>query len=321
MISTSRPSALQVSFDAPHAKLVQSGRGTCLELPMPLLAGISGETLGSPDARHFQSNGFLLAEHDDTLIGAALIDASTRLEDPVEQTYRQLLHLTHGWHLYRIWNYIPGINDTRGGLERYQQFNIGRWTAFESCFGRDLRAFMPAASAVGLQGDQAVVIFEAGRTRPNYLENPSQIPAYHYPADYGPRPPSFARGVVIARPHLRTAFLSGTASIEGHRSLGAGDWPLQFRTTLHNIEIMLDRMQVSAALTPERWADAGIVDAHFKCYLRHPESLPLFREWIQDACGHDRHFTYVQADICRKDLDIEIEGVALTTAPPARHES
>jgi hypothetical protein len=121
---------------------------------------------------------------------------------------------------------------------------------------------------------------------------------------------------VASRPPYRLALLSGTASIEGHRSVGEGDWLLQFRTTVRNLRIMLERMQVSSALVPATWQRDGIESAAFKCYLRHPESLALVREWVQETCGTDEHFCYVQADICRADLDLEIEGYARAHGRP-----
>lgn len=321
MTVTQGNSAFHVSFNAERVQLAVTSTGASLRLPMPLLAGSNEEKMGRPDAQLRWQDDFLVAENENSLFGAVVIDASNRLEAPVERAYQSLLNLTQGWHLYRIWNYIPNINSVRDGLECYQQFNIGRWAAFESSFGRDLRSYMPAASAVGLEGNQAVVVFNAGRARPEYIENPSQIPAYHYPAEYGPKPPSFARGVVVPRPESRLALLSGTASIEGHRSIGEGDWARQFKVTQHNIEIMLDRMQISNAWFPNRWSQHGIHTAHFKCYLRHPEILPEIRRWIQTSCGQDNHFTYVLADICRSELDIEIEGHSLAQLPSEPHDN
>lgn len=322
-MTVTQPSpAIQVTFNAARAGLAHNERGAVLNLPLPLLAGPVGECPPVTGGKVGWQGRYLLVEQEDMLLGATLVEAGGRLEDPVEQAYRALLELSQGYHLYRIWNFIPGINEVRGGLERYRQFNIGRWAAFESTFGRDLRAFMPAASAVGMGGDQAAIIFVAGHARPDYLENPSQIPAYHYPADYGPRPPGFARGVTVSQPRGGAlALLSGTASIEGHRSIGEGDWALQFRTTLHNIEIMLGRMRARDAWRPDRWQAGDIQDARFKCYLRHAESLPLVREWIQESCGDDRHFTYLLADICRPDLDIEIEGFIRAGSAAPGHEN
>src|SRR5690606_23756156 len=121
-----------------------------------------------------------------------------------------------------VWNYVPYINQISEGLEHYRQFNIGRWLAFETLFGRDLRSFMPAASAVGITSNAVMLTFIAGTRQPQYLENPSQVPAYHYPSEYGPRPPSFARAVLVQNTHRSPAciqgYLSGTASIEGHQT-------------------------------------------------------------------------------------------------------
>ena len=302
-------SIFKVTFGAARAELTLRAHSAELRLPMPLLAGGRNGHLGVPDAAMRKAGLFILAETGDQLFGAALIDASDRLEESAERVYRELLALCDGWHLHRVWNYVPQINEMQAGLERYQQFNIGRWVAFEERFGRDLRSFLPAASAVGIGGGHLAVLFSAGRQRPIFFENPSQVPAYHYPPDYGPRPPGFARGVVIDDVHTRTVFLSGTASIEGHRSIGEGDWAMQFRTTMHNIETMMHRMGVPAALDARAWDCGDIVDGFFKCYLRHPESLSIFQDSIYEQTGlTEKQIIFVQADICRSELDMEIEA-------------
>lgn len=312
----SAESAYKVVFGASRVELVKRETGPELLLPLPLLAGCETESWGSPGAHTRWVEPFLISEHEESLIGAAMIEIKDRLEDPIAALYTRLLEITEGWHLYRIWNYVPEINAAHGGLEHYRQFNIGRWTAFESRFGRDLRAFLPAASAVGIHGRHAVVFFKAGKTKPVYFENPSQVPAYHYPPDYGPRPPGFARGVVVDRHDVRTVFLSGTASIEGHRSVGEADWALQFKTTLHNIEIMFDRMGVTPALNARNWDRGEIFEGHVKCYLRHPEACALAREWFLEQTGLDeRRVTILQADICRRELDIEIEAMVRMAVP------
>ena len=303
-------SVFRITFGADHAELRRHEDGEPeIRLPMPWLAGQKTELLGVPDAILRDAAPFVLAESGDHLFGAAVVDASDNLEEAAEKTYRSLLSVCDGRHLHRVWNYVPQINEMQAGLERYQQFNIGRWIAFEERFGRDLRSYMPAASAVGIGGGQLVVLFSAGRRRPQFFENPSQVPAYHYPPDYGPRPPGFARGVVIDEPESRTVFLSGTASIEGHRSIGAGDWALQYRTTMHNVKTMLERMGVPDALDAGAWERGEILEGCFKCYLRHPESLSVIQESMLEMTGlTEKQITFVQADICRADLDLEIEA-------------
>ncbi|MEZ0386344.1 MAG: hypothetical protein ACAI34_04695, partial [Verrucomicrobium sp.] len=256
------------------------------------------------------------------LHGAVIVEAKGRLEEPIRQAYAKLLNIatSRGFYLHRVWNYVPRINENDHGLERYRQFNLGRWLAYEQKFGRDLRAFMPAASGVGIAGDQFILCFIAGRSHPVYLENPSQVPAYHYPTEYGPKPPSFARAVLVTEGSHVTGYLSGTASIEGHRSVGEGDWHAQFRTTMHNIQIMLDRMDMVEALHgPEAAERAGIVRREFKCYLRHLEALPLIKDWLTEEAGlENEQVTFLQADICRHELDLEIEAVVVKRCPSAR---
>lgn len=303
----------EVHFDAKTSALSHLP-GTCrLDLPIPGLHGHFEEKWLTAGATPRQEGSICFLESSDHLHGAVVVNVDGRLEEPIRAAYAQLLEIctTRGFYLHRIWNYVPHINETDHGLERYRQFNLGRWMAFEQRFGRDLRAYMPAASGVGIGGSQFILSFIAGKTHPVYLENPSQVPAYHYPSDYGPKPPSFARAVLVTEGGTTTGYLSGTASIEGHRTVGEGDWHTQFRTTMHNIEIMFDRMDMVEALRgPEAAAKAGIVRRDFKCYLRHAEALPLIKDWLTEELGLASHqATFLQADICRQELDLEIEAV------------
>lgn len=305
---------LLIHFDAAAPRLRRRSNACHLELPIPLLAGPKdAQTRTMPGAVITQEDQLLLLETPTDLIGAIIVSAKKRLEEPTRLAYLKLLATctSRQMHVHRVWNYVPDINAVTQGLENYRQFNIGRWMAFEQAFGRDLRASMPAASAVGISSPHVILIFVAGKTQPVYLENPSQVPAYHYPSDYGPRPPGFARAVLIHRDHATHGYLSGTASIEGHQSIGEGNWHQQFRTTLHNISIMLERMGMAQVLKSEAAASAaGLCLDDFRCYLRHPEMLPLLQEWFQEETPWlTPHITYQRADICRAELDLEIEAV------------
>ncbi len=308
MTTATNASTLTVRYGSEHATL-EPGPVAVLSVPLPLLHGNPDQMFNLPDASSAWHGPIYIQENENAVIGAAVVEVSDRMEQPINDLFSNLIDITvqRKMHLHRIWNFVPRINEFHQGLERYRQFNIGRWLAFEQRFGRDLRSYMPAASAVGVPGDSFILYFKAGHSQPLYFENPSQVPAYHYPPDYGPRPPGFARGVVVQKKHRRTAFLSGTASIEGHRSVGEGDWHSQFRTTLHNMEIMFERMEIPGAL---RAADpASEITREFKCYLRHPEALPLVRDWFEEQTAiAPAEVMYLQADICRSELDIEIEG-------------
>ena len=81
-------------------------------------------------------------------------------------------------------------------------FNAGRFEALSDWFGGPGRLpdSLPAASAVGHDGDDFAVHCLL-LSRPGVaVENPRQVPAFRYSARYGPRPPCFARATVVPDP-------------------------------------------------------------------------------------------------------------------------
>jgi hypothetical protein len=308
VVATEEPS-IRIRFGSNVSELIGEEWGGTLHLAVPFLAGrAASDALNLNGGRIEQSGDLLLISNATHLVGVATVDAADRLEAPVERLYSAALSTCkdHGMYLHRAWNYVPGINRQTHGLERYRQFNIGRWLAFEKHFGRDLRSFMPAASGVGVHGTRYALVFFAGKAHPVYLENPSQMPAYHYPADYGPRPPGFARAVLVEHNREVTGYLSGTASIEGHRNVGEGDWHTQFVTTMRNIKIMLERMGMEDALR----CGSSVEIRDFRCYLRHSEALPLVQDWLAEETELDvSQITFLQSDICRAELDMEMEAI------------
>jgi chorismate lyase/3-hydroxybenzoate synthase len=248
-----------------------------------------------------------LSIHEDEIAAAAGAgDERTPLYQATAQAYREIfatLSAADYPHLVRVWNYLPDINLERHGLERYRQFNSGRQEALLAC-GREVAGNVPAASALGCaSGSPLVVYFLASRLAPRLIENPRQVSAYHYPTQYGPRSPSFSRAAVLRTKDAATLFISGTASIVGHRTMHAGDPAAQTRETLRNIEALLDeaaRKGLGARLPLESLA--------YKVYVREPRDLPLIRKPLTEAVGAQAPIVYLQADICRRDLAVEIEA-------------
>jgi chorismate lyase / 3-hydroxybenzoate synthase len=209
-------------------------------------------------------------------------------------------------HLLRIWNYLPDINlDSHGG-ERYRQFNTARQAALREA-GKPLTGRVPAASALGAsRGSPLLVYFLAGRAPPVYVENPRQISAYRYPRQYGPHSPVFSRATLLRQPGRLTLFISGTASIVGHRSIHVGDTAAQTRETLANIEALLEE-----ANRVERGARFTLGSLALKVYVRRPADLPAIRAQLAAALGPEQPVIYLQAEICRQDLLVEIEATGM----------
>jgi enamine deaminase RidA (YjgF/YER057c/UK114 family) len=137
------------------------------------------------------------------------------------------------------------------------------------------------------------------------IENPRQISAYAYPADYGPRSPTFSRASVCRIGDDDVLFLSGTASIVGHRTVHPGDVVAQTRETVRNIEAMIAEAN---RVAPQAGFTLG--NLCYKVYVRHPADVGAIREALQRSLGASARLIFLRADICRQDLLVEIEATA-----------
>lgn len=259
--------------------------------------------------------GSVTLHEDDVPPAASDAGGRTRLYEATGQAYRDVLATLAAVghpHLLRVWNYIPDINIETHGLERYRQFNSARQEALVAG-GRAVAGNVPAASALGAaSGSPLVIYFLASRRAPALIENPRQVSAYHYPSEYGPRSPAFSRAAVLGRKEAATLFISGTASIVGHRTMHSGDPVAQTRETLRNIEALLEEAgrKVLGSKLPLR-------ALAYKVYVRDPRDLPLIRAELTDAIGAEASVLYLKADICRRDLAVEIEAVGSGSGPGA----
>lgn len=275
-----------------------------LELPAPVvwLAGSRGETLlaGSPALETRRTGLWQWWRAGDCQLATASVSfgAGPVREDLVREVYAGLLAQLTDWKLLRVWNFVPRINAWQAGQENYRRFNQGRAQAFGS-------APLPAASAVGAAGDEMVILALSGSTPPAYHENPEQVPAYRYPEQYGPMPPSFARGSVTRLGGRQVGFISGTAAIKGHESQAGGDLAGQIAVTLDNLRLMAERLGFPGALE-----SSSPMERFFRVYLRNAadaeKALVLLAKQGLGLAPHE--FTMVRAEICRAELDIEIEA-------------
>lgn len=204
-------------------------------------------------------------------------------------------------HLLRCWNYFGDIHLGEGDTERYRQFCVGRHRALAVTSGFEQR--LPAATVIGSREPGALVYFLAAREPGLQVENPRQVPAFKYPRSYAPLPPSFSRALLKRWPGSRSAgeqlFVSGTASVVGHESHHPDNTAAQLKETLANIGALLE---TAGTATP--WRAASL-----KVYVRREQDLPAVRAQLEREFGRDVPLLYLQGDICRTDLSVEIEAL------------
>ena len=286
-------------------------------LPVPVLDGsqpcIDAWLAGSELCTGRQ--GAVRWRHDGHWLYGALdvADAEVDLAEVTRKAYCDVfdtLKTTGIAQLQRVWNYLPRINHAGDGIGRYRRFNIGRQQAFIDT-GHDAFEGAPAACAIGTGAGSLRLRFLAGSQAPLPTENPRQLSAYRYPQSYGPRSPSFSRAAVANAGAGRLAlFVSGTASIVGHATQHAGDVQAQTRETLLNL-----RAVIAAA---QQRSSAPLALSELVCcvYVRHAQHRAAVQAVLDADWGRAsvaaRRAVYLQADICRADLLVEVEGHLFT---------
>lgn len=251
-------------------------------------------------------NGLVVnwAQTTDFLFASVSIPAPMPVAQQSFDTYQALLRTaqTQGKpHLLRIWNYLPHITEPENGVERYRLFNLGRKDAFRAQ-DYTLAEGAPAACALGTHSGPFQVAILASNRPGITIENPRQVSSYHYPKEYGEDPPIFSRAAWLPQ-HAGedVLFISGTASIVGHQTLHCGDVLAQTQESIRNIQAVLQNANDKAGTAQWR------LDRLKGCvYIRHATDYPVVRACLLAHGMTD--FCFMQADICRSDLLMEIEA-------------
>lgn len=248
--------------------------------------------------------------NDDVLLTRIFIDEAlcTDLDAVTYWVYRELLSFvrSQGYpHVLRAWNYFSDIHSQHQGLERYKAFCRGRYRAFIETLS-DFPVRLPAASVIGTQTAGLLIYCLAAKAPGQQVENPRQLSAYSYPQQYGPRSPSFSRSVLKSwtaqRQHL---YISGTASIVGHRTRHVENPVAQLQETLINMSALLKAANQYTHAFPWRLA-------LLKVYVRRRPDADRLRYFLSKQPAFAVPVIFLQGDICRSELLVEVEGMAVS---------
>jgi len=213
-------------------------------------------------------------------------------------------------HIVRQWNYLEEMLDVRstgcGDSQGYQAFNDVRSIAYgHSAFPTGYPAATGIGQRVGGVTIELVAVDPGPRVTVAPISNPKQVDAHRYSEEVlvgdtseglpSTTSPKFERGKRMAADGAEIVFVSGTASILGEETVGRGDVRAQTRTTIANIDEVL----------------GGRTLTHLRAYVKRAEDIEAVREECRAGFG-DIPALYVQADVCRDDLLVELEGESVT---------
>jgi chorismate lyase/3-hydroxybenzoate synthase len=208
-------------------------------------------------------------------------------------------------HLVRAWNYLRGITDGDGDHECYRQFCVGRHSSFLR-FGKT--SPYPAASALGFRSGASRVGLLASQGPVTCVENPAQVSAFRYPRSYGPVSPSFSRAGLLSTRAGDVLFVSGTAAIIGHASMHEGDVAAQMLASLNNVEVVVRAAGLAEEDLLARDDDGGVA-LQLRIYVRRREDFEIARDAFQARVRRPCSVEWLQGDVCRRELLVEVEAV------------
>jgi hypothetical protein len=219
-------------------------------------------------------------------------------------------------HIIRQWNYIESIawlDNIPDSEQNYQVFNDVR----THYYNKGVFKFgYPAATGIGMNSGGVIIDFialsESDQVKIMPIVNPGQIDAHKYSklvlegTSAQKCTPKFERAKLITIGERNYIYVSGTASILGELTMHKGDVEKQTITTIDNINhLFSEESQKSLGLN---FDFSKIRFSHLRVYVKHQEDIPGVKR-ICESMLNCNSTLYLESDVCREDLLVEIEGV------------
>lgn len=204
--------------------------------------------------------------------------------------------------IIRQWNYIEQITGLDGSDQHYQIFNNARSEFYRQA---DWSNGYPAATGIGVNlGGILVDLDAAVFTRPECyatpIDNKLQVAAHAYSdgvlvaAHKKKTTPKFERAKSMTFDGHCLIYISGTAAIRGEESLIGVGLERQLYITMENVRQLIDDTRLR------------MLRVYLKEESFYEEAVQLLKEYKLDI-----PISYLWADVCRDELWIEIEGIAV----------
>ncbi len=201
--------------------------------------------------------------------------------------------------IVRQWNYIERITDVDAGGQRYQQFNDSRSSFYAKT---TWPKGYPAATGIGVSAGGVIVEVNAvqgAELKP--IDNALQVPAHKYSdavlrSGNGKKAtsPKFERAKLQDNKWL---YISGTAAIRGELNVDKSASE-QTQVTLENINDLLK----TSGMTAENLVALRV-------YVKRSSDFYEVKQVVETLLPNTMAI-YVQSDVCRPELLVEIEGIA-----------
>jgi enamine deaminase RidA (YjgF/YER057c/UK114 family) len=259
---------------------------------------------------------------DEVIVSGVTSDTKKNFEAQSVDVFTQMENILHQENMVfsdiiRQWSYIGDITGMYGEKQNYQVFNNVRANFYAKS---DNWIGFPAATGIGMRTNGIVVDFVAARLKGvasrHPLKNPAQTDAHEYSQDVlvgqkndeavnGLETPRFERAMAIWNSRMNRVIISGTAAITGENTVATGNVEDQTNVTLNNIETLVSPENIKNTIKDSNFI-AGKISV-MRGYVKHKKDVTVVRDIIKKRYP-DTPLLMVEADICRDDLLVEIEG-------------
>jgi enamine deaminase RidA (YjgF/YER057c/UK114 family) len=219
-------------------------------------------------------------------------------------------------NVVRQWNYIEDIVGYTEANQHYQIFNDIRSAYYRKS---SFSSGYPSATGIGMSCSGVIIDFialvQTSDSTIIAVKSPVQADAHHYSnevlahnsqsIDKTNTTPKFERAKVIMNKDLGIIYVSGTAAIKGELSANQFDIKQQTTLTLDNIYQLVSKKNliyhgISDSLV--------VIPKYFRIYIKNRTDLNIIRDIVLKNIAKIP-ILFVEADICRPELVVEVEGI------------
>lgn len=219
--------------------------------------------------------------------------------------------------IVRQWNYIEGIIDHKNGDQNYQIFNDVRTKYYNK---NELVSRYPAATGIGVKEGGIIIEVHALKDHSSLqlaeIANPLQTDAFNYSEEVlEGKPlegfvckttPKFSRAKLVVNSKQAHVLVSGTASIHGEETIGINNIEEQTKYTIENIYELI-KPELLGSFN-HNCVKANQSFSSVRVYVKNQIDFEVVRNICEQSFDTE-NIVYVEADVCRDNLLVEIEGV------------
>ncbi len=248
--------------------------------------------------------------------GVSAMKKTESLIDQVEFSFSAVKKILDNENLefsdiIRQWNYVPKIlKKTQIDGKSFQNYQILNEIREKYYSMNSFSNGYPSATGIGTGFGNFCIDFIAINNneaiKVKRLSNPNQDDAHAYNQNHlvgnaingtYKKPPLFERAKIVNTKNSNILFISGTASIIGQETVGKGDIVQQTLTTISNIDKLIK-------MSENKFSIADIT--YLRAYVKSLADIDTVKA-ICDKKYQNVEVAYLQAEVCREDLLVELE--------------